>query len=72
VTEQTVLPFKLETTMDLITAHAGLALLGEFAVGVELNKALGKDLPGPGLAHCRQENLHNPLSPVGASKCKLW
>ena len=30
--KQTVLPFKLETTMDMITAHAGLALLGEFAV----------------------------------------
>jgi hypothetical protein len=46
--KQTVLPFKLEKTMDLITAHAGLALLGEFAVGLGLNKALDKDLPGPG------------------------
>lgn len=45
---QTVLPFNLETTMDLITSHAGLALLGEFAVGVGLNKALDRDLPGPG------------------------
>ena len=42
--EQTVLPFKLENTMDLITAHAGSALLGEFAVGLGLNK----DLSGPG------------------------
>ena len=46
--KQTVLPFKLETTKDLITAHAGLALLGEFAVGVGLNKALDKYLPAPG------------------------
>ena len=29
---QTVLPFKLEMTNDLITSHAGLVLLGEFAV----------------------------------------
>ncbi len=46
--KQTVLPFKLETTMDTMTAHAGLALLGEFAVGLGLRKALDGCLPGPG------------------------
>jgi hypothetical protein len=46
--EQTVLPFKLETTRDMITSHAGLALLGEFAVGVGLNKSLDRHLPEPG------------------------
>ncbi len=46
--KQTVLPFKLETTKDLITSHAGLALLGEFAVGLGLNKALDRSLPDPG------------------------
>jgi len=46
--EQTVLPFKLETTRDMITPHAGLALLGEFAVGLGLNKALDRHVPGPG------------------------
>jgi hypothetical protein len=45
---QTVLPFKLETTKDLITSHAGLALMGEFAVGFGLRKALDRYLPGPG------------------------
>ena len=40
--KQTVLPFKLEITKDLITSHAGLALLGEFAVGLGLNKALDR------------------------------
>jgi hypothetical protein len=39
--KQTVLPFKLEETKDLITAHAGLALLGEFAVGLGLLKRSG-------------------------------
>ena len=45
---QTVLPFKLETTKDLITSHAGLALVGEFAVGFGLRKALDRYLPEPG------------------------
>jgi hypothetical protein len=46
--KQTVLPFKLEVTKDLITPHAGLALLGEFAVGLGILKALDKNLPAPG------------------------
>jgi len=45
---QTVLPFKLETTNDLITSHAGLALFGEFAVGLGLKDALDMHVPGPG------------------------
>jgi len=43
-----VLPFKLEVTKDLITQHAGLALLGEFAVGLGIPKELDKRLPAPG------------------------
>ena len=31
---QTVLPYKLEQTKDLITAHAGLALVGEFTIDI--------------------------------------
>lgn len=46
--KQTVLPFKLEETKDLITAQAGLVLLGEFAVGLGLLTALDKDMPEPG------------------------
>ena len=46
--KQTVLPFKLEQTNDLITAHAGLALLGEFAVGLGLADALDREMPKPG------------------------
>lgn len=45
---QTVLPFKLEETKDLITSHAGLALLGEFAIGLGVLSALDKNLPAPG------------------------
>lgn len=46
--KQTVLPFKLEETKDLITPHAGLALVGEFAVGLGLLNALDKNMPAPG------------------------
>ena len=46
--KQTVLPFKLETTRDLITSHAGLGLLGEFAMGLGLKEMVDRCLPGPG------------------------
>ncbi|WP_435549165.1 IS1380-like element ISDssp4 family transposase, partial [Desulfobacterium sp. N47] len=46
--KQTVLPFKIEITKDMITSHAGLALLGEFAVGLRLLEAIDKNLPAPG------------------------
>lgn len=45
---QTVLPFKLEKTNDLITPHAGLSLLGEFAIGLGLLKSIDRHLPEPG------------------------
>jgi hypothetical protein len=45
---QTILPFKLDFTRDLITPHAGLALLGEFAVGVGLLQSVDSSLPKPG------------------------
>jgi hypothetical protein len=45
---QTILPFKMEMTRDLITPHAGLALLGEFAVGLGLLKSVDRYLPTPG------------------------
>ena len=45
---QTVLPFKLEVTRDTITAHAGLALLGEFCVGLDLIKVVNGRLPEAG------------------------
>ena len=46
--KQTVLPFKLEKTNDTITAHAGLALLGEFCVGLGLLDSVNNRLPKPG------------------------
>lgn len=44
---QTVLPFKLEMTKDTITPHAGLALIGEFAIGLRLLKSVDSYLPKP-------------------------
>jgi hypothetical protein len=45
---QTILPFKVEMTRDLITPHAGLALLGEFTVGLGLLQSVNRCLPKPG------------------------
>jgi hypothetical protein len=46
--KQTVLPFKVEITKDTITSHAGLALVGEFAVGIGMLEAVDRELPDPG------------------------
>jgi len=45
---QTILPFKLDLTRDLITPHGGLVLLGEFAVGLDLLQSVDNYLPKPG------------------------
>lgn len=45
---QTVLPFKLEISKDTLTSHAGLALLGEFCVGLDLLGVIDRNLPKPG------------------------
>ncbi|MDT8367428.1 MAG: IS1380 family transposase, partial [bacterium] len=45
---KTVLPFKLETTHDTITPHAGLALFGEFAHGLGLPELVDSHMPLPG------------------------
>ena len=46
--KQTVLPFKVEMTRDTITSHAGLALVGELAVGIGMLEAADRELPKPG------------------------
>ena len=43
-----MLPFKPEMTRDMITPHAGLALLGEFAVGLGVLQSIDRYLPKPG------------------------
>ncbi len=45
---QRVLPFKIEMTRDTITPHAGLALVGEFTVGLGLLDSVDRTLPEPG------------------------
>jgi hypothetical protein len=46
--EQTLLPFKLASTRDCLTPHAGLALLGEFLHGLRLAAVIDDRLPPPG------------------------
>jgi len=45
---QTVLPFKLATTDEQLTAHGGLALFGEFLQAMNLPSQLDAALPAPG------------------------
>jgi hypothetical protein len=45
---QRVLPFKIEMSRDTITPHAGLALVGEFTVGLRFLEAVNRYLPKPG------------------------
>jgi len=45
---QTVLPFKLEATEELLTANAGLALFGEFVRVLGLTRWLRQEMPKPG------------------------
>lgn len=45
---QTVLPFKLGATDELLTANAGLVLFGEFVRGLGFNRWLSQEMPRPG------------------------
>ena len=45
---QTVLPFRVEATDELLTANAGLALFGEFVRGLGLERWLRQEMPKPG------------------------
>ena len=48
-TTQTVLPFKLATTNESLTAHAGLAVFGEFIGALGLSHLIDEVLPEPGM-----------------------
>lgn len=45
---QSVLPFKLAATDELMTAQAGLVLHGEFIQGVGFHRWLTQEMPQPG------------------------
>jgi hypothetical protein len=46
--QQTIFPFKIETTRERLTAHGGLALMAEFNHGIGLREVTDRYLPGPG------------------------
>ena len=46
--QQTVFPFKIETTKERLTAHGGLALMAEFNHGMGLRELTDNYLPAPG------------------------
>jgi len=46
--QQTIFPFKIETTKERLTAHGGLALMAEFNHGIGLRELTDRYLPSPG------------------------
>ena len=46
--QQTVLPFKIEMTDEVLTPRAGLALIAEYIHGLGLHRELERKLPEPG------------------------
>lgn len=46
--QQTIFPFKIETTKERLTAHGGLALMAEFNHGIGLRELVDQYLPAPG------------------------
>ncbi len=46
--QQTVFPFKIDTTKETLTAHGGLALMAEFNHGIGLRELTDRYLPTPG------------------------
>jgi hypothetical protein len=46
--QQTIFPFKIETTKERLTAHGGLALMAEFNHGIGLSELTDRYLPAPG------------------------
>jgi len=46
--QQTIYPFKIETTKERLTAHGGLALMAEFNHGIGLRELTDRFLPVPG------------------------
>lgn len=57
---QTVLPFKLEATEEMLTANAGLALFGEFMRGLGLHRWLAQEMPKPGSGRGYQAETYVP------------
>lgn len=46
--QETIFPFKVETTKERLTAHGGLALMAEFNHGIGLGELTDQYLPAPG------------------------
>ncbi len=46
--QETIFPFKLELTKEVLTARSGLALFAEYNHGIGLRELVDKHLPPPG------------------------
>jgi hypothetical protein len=55
---QTVLPFKLAATDESLTAHSGLALIGEYLRAMGVRELIDHELPRPGSATGYEPSAH--------------
>jgi hypothetical protein len=55
---QTVLPFKLAATDEALTAHGGLALVGEYVRAMGICSLIDHELPRPGSAAGYNPSAH--------------
>jgi hypothetical protein len=55
---QTVLPFKLAATEESLTAHSGLALIGEYLRAMGVRELIDHELPRPGSAARYEPSAH--------------
>ena len=55
---QTVLPFKLAATDELLTAHSGLALVGEYLRAMGVTGLIDHEMPRPGSAVGYKPSAH--------------
>ena len=55
---QTVLPFKLAATDESLTAHSGLALIGEYLRAMGVRELIDHELPRPGSAAGYEPSAH--------------
>ncbi|MDQ6702121.1 MAG: IS1380 family transposase, partial [Pseudomonadota bacterium] len=55
---QTVLPFKLAASDESLSAHGGLALLGEYLRAMGIRGLIDHELPGPSSAAGYSPSVH--------------
>lgn len=65
-----MLPFRLEATEEMLTANAGLALFGEFMLGLVLHRWLAQEVPKLGSGRGYEAGTYDaPLALMLTGRC---